>query len=208
MEPEEEKRLVDQAKHDQEAFGQLFDFYYPKILNYLVRRTGDVELSRDISSETFFRAFDRLWQFQWRAAPFSAWLYRIAINRLNGYYRQQGKRQTVSFEAWQEETGFDIAGPVDLQAELEEAEEELARHSLFLAVREELARLPLKYQEALSLKYFENRKISEIAQILGKKEGTIKSLLSRGLKKLEEKTQLPKENSIIMIGAEIRKENI
>ncbi len=203
---EEEKQLVAKAKYDREAFGCLFDFYYPKILNYLIKRTGDIELARDICSETFFRALNKLWQFQWRTLPFSAWLYKIAINELSGYYRRQGRHQTVSFEFLRETIGFESVDPADLLAELKEAEAELARHNLFLAVRAELSKLPLKYQEVISLKYFENKKISEISQILGKKEGTVKSLLSRGLKKLELETQPFTEKSIIITAG--LKENI
>lgn len=207
MELEEEKKLVIQAKHDREAFGRLFDLYYPKILNYLVRRTGDVELARDISSETFFRALNKLWQFEWRSIPFSAWLYRIAINELNGYYRRSIKSRTVSLNHLQEDTGFEVVDSANLLLEIEEAETELERHNLFLSVRQKLEKIPLKYQEVISLKYFENKKISEISLILGKKEGTIKSLLSRGLKKLEITLQ-PFENTDIVLEQDTNTKNI
>jgi RNA polymerase sigma-70 factor (ECF subfamily) len=46
--------------------------------------------------------------------------------------------------------------------------------------------LPVKYQEVLSLRYFEKKSIAEISQIMSKRPGTIKSLLSRGTKKLRE----------------------
>lgn len=207
MEIEEEKQLVARAKYDRETFGRLFDFYYPKILNYLIRRTGDVELARDLSSETFFRALDKFWQFKWRSIPFSAWIFKIATNELNGYYRKSVKTNTLSLDFLQENSGFEITDNFDLLAELSAAEEELARHNLFLSVRKELVKLPLKYQEVISLKYFENKKIKEISQILGKKEGTIKSLLSRGLKSLSINMQPITEDSVIL-RANINQENI
>lgn len=204
---EEEKQLVARAQNDPAVFGCLFDENYSKILNYLIRRTGNVELAEDICSETFHKALAKLWQFSWRSIPFSAWLYRIAINELNGYYHKQAKYKAISFETLSAETGFDIPGSSNILNELKEAEEELARHELFLSVRKELVKLPLKYQEVLSLKYFENKKIAEIAVILGKKEGTIKSLISRGLAKLESKLQPSDKNSIIDIAA-VKIENI
>ncbi len=198
MELEEEKQLVAQAKHDREAFGRLFDLYYPKILNYLARRTGDIELAKDIGSETFFRALDKLWQFEWRSISFSAWLFKIAINELNGHYRRSIKSSIISLDFLRESSSFEVIDDFDLAAELIDAEEELARHNLFLAVRGKLAELPLKYQEVIGLKYFEKKKISEISEILDKKEGTVKSLLARGLRKLSAKMQPFDENGVIV----------
>jgi RNA polymerase sigma-70 factor (ECF subfamily) len=48
-----------------------------------------------------------------------------------------------------------------------------------------IIKLPSIYQEVISLKYFEKKQINEICIILGKREGTVKSLLNRGLKKLK-----------------------
>ena len=60
-------------------------------------------------------------------------------------------------------------------------------HQKFLKVQKVVQQLPEKYQEVISLKYFEQLTIKEIAVILKKKEGTVKSLLSRGLKRLRDK---------------------
>jgi RNA polymerase sigma-70 factor (ECF subfamily) len=54
----------------------------------------------------------------------------------------------------------------------------------FMAVQQQLLRMDIKYQEVISLRFFEEKSIKEIADILGKNEGTVKSLLSRGLDKL------------------------
>ena len=72
--------------------------------------------------------------------------------------------------------------PID---EVIEAEEELRRHEDFLLLHENIAKLSIKYQEAITLRFFENKQIKEIAEILGKREGTVKSLLHRGLEKLK-----------------------
>jgi len=72
--------------------------------------------------------------------------------------------------------------PID---EVIEAEEELRRHEDFLLLHENISKLPIKYQDVITLRFFENKQIKEIGEILGKREGTIKSLLHRGLKKLK-----------------------
>ncbi len=74
-----------------------------------------------------------------------------------------------------------------LQEDRIEYEKELQKHDQFLIVVKELKTLPIKYQEVISLKYFEGKENKEIAEILLIKEGTLKSLLSRGLEKLREK---------------------
>jgi len=69
--------------------------------------------------------------------------------------------------------------------EVIEAEEKLRRHEDFLLLHENISKLPIKYQDVITLRFFENKQIKEIGEILGKREGTIKSLLHRGLKKLK-----------------------
>jgi len=70
------------------------------------------------------------------------------------------------------------------EAQVLEAEEELKRYADFLILHESIAKLPVKYQEVITLRYFENKQIKDIAEILGRREGTIKSWLHRGLEKL------------------------
>jgi RNA polymerase sigma-70 factor (ECF subfamily) len=56
----------------------------------------------------------------------------------------------------------------------------MEKHDDFLDLQNCIARLPLKYQEAIALRYFEDKDVREVARILGKSEGTVKSLLHRG----------------------------
>ena len=76
---------------------------------------------------------------------------------------------------------------VDPSTTLEEKsclEKELQQHKDFMAVQQAITQLPVYYQEVLCLRYFEGKNIKEIALILNKRAGTIKSLLSRGIEKL------------------------
>lgn len=185
MELPSERELVRRAASDAAAFAELYDHYYPPILNYCVRRTGNVETGHDLAAETFLKALKHLGSFRWLGIPFSAWLYRIATNEVNGYFRR-GKHQAVSLEALREAGGFDPAGPDDPEAELLQAEETLQRHQLFLHCQRLIAGLPLHYQEVLALRFLDGKQLKEISVILGKREGTIKSLLHRGLKELKQ----------------------
>ncbi|MEW6540999.1 MAG: RNA polymerase sigma factor [Bacillota bacterium] len=180
---EAEKELVARARHCPEAFGRLYDQNYPALLNYCLRRTGDVELAQDITAETFVKALRNIGRFEWQGGSFSAWLYRIAGNELADYYRK-GAYKAVSLEYLRESQEFEPAALHELDAELIAAQEELARHQEFLACRRQIGRLPLKYQEVIALRFWAGKSHKEIAEILGKPEGTVKSLLHRGLERL------------------------
>ena len=90
--------------------------------------------------------------------------------------------------------------------EMMEAQEKLQQHADFLSCQRLVSELDLKYQEVLSLRFFERKEIKEIGEILGKSEGTIKSLLHRGLKKLRDQmtggveTQPLTESRIVEVG--------
>ena len=80
----DEAELVERARTQPEAFGHLYDRYYGVVLNYVFRRTLDVALAEELTSNTFFNALRALGVYENRG-KFLAWLYRIAGNevRLN-----------------------------------------------------------------------------------------------------------------------------
>jgi RNA polymerase sigma-70 factor (ECF subfamily) len=185
MDLNEERELVRQAQKAPDAFAELYDQYYPKIFGYVLRRTANLEAAQDITSETFLKALGKLWQFRWRNVPFSSWLYRIATNEVNQYFRKAEYKKSISMEELQEQ-GFELISPHDPESALIEAQEKLKQYQDFLEIQEKILRLPAKYQEIIALRFFEQKQIKEISEILGKKEGTVKSLLHRAVEKLRE----------------------
>jgi RNA polymerase sigma-70 factor (ECF subfamily) len=131
-----------------------------------------------LTSETFFKALTKLGTFRWQNVPFSAWLYRIAGNEIADHFRKR-KYRVVSIDK--------VSAPVSKSnplAEFIKAEKEVKKHKDFLVIQAEISKLPFKYQEVITLRFFEKKKIREISEILGKREGTVKSLIHRGLAKL------------------------
>lgn len=181
---EEEQTLIEQAKSDPQSFGILFDNYYQKITNYILHRVGDIETAQEISSITFFKAWQSVPKYEVRGLPFSAWLYRIASNEVNTYFRKK-KYHPLSLDALFEDSNFEIPSDVDIEKDMLEYEDALSRHDDFKLMSRLLKSLPTRYQEVTSLRFFEKKSIDEIAGITGKKTGTVKSLLSRGTKKLQ-----------------------
>lgn len=187
MDLKEEKEIVKKAQKDPEVFAELYDEYEPRIFGYILKRTANFEIAQDITSETFFKALKKLWQFRWRNISFGAWLYKIANSEIANYYRKN--RYLVSLEILQNEKGFEPIALHNPETEFLEAQEKLKQHQDFLKIQAKIAQLPIKYQEVITLRFFEKKKISEICGILGKKEGTVKSLLHRGLERLREEME-------------------
>lgn len=180
MDLEQEKHLVERAKSDIEAFGELYDRYYSPILGYALKRTASIEVAQDVTSEVFFKALNKLRQFQWRGIPFSAWLYRIANNEIANHFRRNGRRP-LGLDSISNATA---SSEPSSESGLLAAEDELKKCEDFLVLQENMAKLPTRYQEVIALRFFENKRIHEIAEIFGKREGTVKSLLHRGLERL------------------------
>jgi len=88
-------------------------------------------------------------------------------------------------EILRDEQGFEPVALHNPETEFLEAQEKLKQHQDFLKIQEKISKLSIKYQEVITLRFFEKKKLKEISEILGKKEGTIKSLLHRGLEKLK-----------------------
>lgn len=191
MNVDDERRIIEQARTDPEAFGVIFDEYYAKILAYMIRRTGSVVFAQEIVSETFIKALRGLPKFQWKGVSIEAWLFRIAINEMRMHFRHNAP--IASLEELYQREGFEVQSDYDLAEEATEAQERLERHEQFIRARQLLMSLPAKYQDALLLRFIEHKKIEEIAHILDKKEGTVKSLISRGLLRL--RTELTKKPS-------------
>ena len=177
----EEILLIENAKSDPESFGKLYDKYYDQIYRFCLHRTANIDVAQDITSEVFTKVLKKLWMFRWKNVAFSAWLFKIANNEINSFYRKN-KHSFVDIDDYSEKIpDEDKVADFNLNAE----EKELSEKKTFLSLHNSIKKLDLKYQEVIVLKYFEDKQIKEISEILGKSEGTVKSLLHRGIKNLK-----------------------
>jgi len=184
MDLSKEKEIINEAKKNPEAFGLLYDKYYQPIFSYVLKRTANLELAQDLTSQTFFKALKGLGNFRWQNIPFSSWLYRIATNEVNSFYRKHKKFIQISLEEIPE-----IPSKDNPDEELKMAEKELKSKEEFIKLHQSISKLDLIYQTVITLRFFDKKKISEIGQILGKPEGTIKSQIHRALKELKKLIQ-------------------
>jgi RNA polymerase sigma-70 factor, ECF subfamily len=179
-----EAELLKNIRTKPEIFSELFKLYYRPIFGYILRRSGNFDDTADIAAETFLKAFQHVHNFKYTGISVKVWLYRIATNEVNLYFRHKKKYNSI-FEriSLEDKKVFESY----IADDRKEIESELQRHDQFLIILRELKKLPLKYQEVISLRYFEGKDNKEIVDILDINEGTLKSLLSRGLEKLRQK---------------------
>jgi RNA polymerase sigma-70 factor (ECF subfamily) len=172
-----EAELVTQAKHDQAAFGVLYERYAGKIYNYIYYRTGNHHDAEDLTARTFQRALSSIGRYKQRGAPFSAWLYRIAHNLVANWHRDRSRRRVIALDEVELSTPHNAPEPT--------AERNEARRRLLAIIR----RLPPERQDLLILKFVERMSNTEIGRILGRSEGAIKSLYHRTLLALRDELE-------------------
>lgn len=166
-----EESLLEKAKNNPHAFGPLYEKYFDRIYNYLLRQTDDEDLAGDLCSQTFVNALNHLKKYEFRGVPFSAWLYKIACNEVNKHYRQSKGKKIFSIEE------------IRIK-ELMETSEDSWDETLIARLIEFMKDLPVDMLQVLELRFYEDRDFKEIAYILDITESGAKMRTYRALDKL------------------------
>ena len=168
--------LVRRARNDREAFGQLYDLFYPKIFRYCVRRLFSREMAEDVTSEIFLSVAKHIGSFAGDTEEdFQRWVYRIATNEINATIRRMKRHEELLESAVHSgavHSGSGPGGPDNLDA--------LDWPMLSRAIR----RLKPREQTIIALRFFEQMSHEQIAGVLKRRPGAVRVALSRALKKL------------------------
>ena len=159
---EDDTKLVDAARGDGAAFARLYDRYYPRIFNYVMRTLMNVEAAEDVTSETFLKALRSLHRFKGTKGSFSAWLYRIASNAMMDHFRRNARNPVAVEDEYLQNGRLFKNAAAYLKHPDEQAQELEEYRNLHRAIR----KIQPKYQQALILFYFEEKSHKEIARIL------------------------------------------
>lgn len=160
-----ESALIDQARREPAAFGELYRMHHAAIAGYVFRRVGDEHVTEDLVADVFVTALQYLPRFRARGVPLRAWLYRIASNRVNRWVRREWRRMPEP-----------LGGAHQAPTNGEDPEAALARER----ARRALLEVSPKFQAVLALHYLEGLPVEQVATTLGLRTGTVKSRLSRG----------------------------
>src|ERR671927_603008 len=168
------RRAVERAQQgDRDALEELYLLHFDRIYSYLHMSVGNRHDAEDLTTQTFLKMLESIGKFRWRSAPFSAWLFRIAHNLAMDHFR--------ATKRWQPEEEVPEPDPGEASAAEEEALESIGRKSML----ELIENLSPEQQQVLTLKFVFNFPNAEVATILGKTEGAIKSLQHRALVSLQ-----------------------
>jgi RNA polymerase sigma-70 factor, ECF subfamily len=158
---------------DREALEELYLIHFDRIYSYLHVSVGNRHDAEDLTTQTFLKMLEKIGTFKWQSAPFSAWLFRIAHNLAMDHFRARRR--------WQpEEEVPEPPGEEEPSAELT-AMKVIGRESMLKLIEH----LSPEQQQVLTLKFVFNLPNAEVAAILDKSEGAIKSLQHRALVSLE-----------------------
>lgn len=170
MEIDNEQQIIEKAKANPAGFEPLYTTYYERILRFVYKRMEDVEDSRDVTAMVFIKALSSIGKYQHQGLPFSSWLYRIAINEVNLFYRRTKKVRVISLD----EKG--LRGMANETEGLSKEDLAALKRALLYLSEEELL--------IIELRFFEERPFSQVAQILDITENNAKVKTYRILDKL------------------------
>jgi len=180
--PERVRTLVERAQQgDRDALEELYLIYFDRIYSYLHMSVGNRHDAEDLTTQTFLKMLESIGKFRFQAAPFSAWLFRIAHNLAMDHFRAARR--------WQPEEEV----PEPLGSEEVSAEEEALQAIGQKSMLELIEGLSPEQQQVLTLKFVFNFGNGEAATILGKTEGAVKSLQHRALASLQKQLKRAKK---------------
>ena len=145
--------------------------HYRNIYNYCFRKTGNQEIAEDLTQETFIKLIRSIHHFRF-TGKFTNYLFTIAVNTCNDYYR----------------TSKDVYKDVDINYQVDDLKkpvEQIIQKEMEIRIKKAINSLPTIQKDALILFYYHDIKVKDIAKIMNANISTTKSRLKQGRDKLE-----------------------
>ena len=162
-------------KQDREAWSTIYDQFYPRVYAFLMTRLHDSMLAEDLASDVFVNALKAISTYEERGLELTAWLFRIAHNRLIDHYRRSAIRQSTSLDEYEQgeaTTGFPSTNPDGIDPDK-------------IDIENALRTLADDQRQVVHLRFVEGLTSSEVAAVLSKSLASVKILQHRALKALK-----------------------
>ena len=177
MDSSEDQQVINAVMNgDVNAYSILVRQYQKPIFNLMYRVTGSSEDAKDLTQETFIKAYEKLDHFR-MGARFFPWLYTIGYNHARNFVQRGKPFQQSSDEDFEKYAGVDYPS---------QQEERVLAQIDFLRIYQALEQLPMDYREAVILHYHEGLSMEDIATALQLSISGAKMRVHRGIKKLRE----------------------
>lgn len=171
--------LIERARSDPNAFAELYLRHYESVFKYCAHRLFESHSAEEVTSTVFFKVMHNLDSFEGTEIDFRNWLLRIATNSVNDFLRDAQKRKEILQKA---------AININTQSNIAiDCDEKLLEKKAFL--QKAILSLKPKYQSVITLHFFENMKLTEIAACLEKNPSTVRTWLDRACEKLRKKLE-------------------
>lgn len=175
--------LIERAKlGDSEAFTEIYENNYSRIYSYIYYRVDSQEIAEDLASDVFVRLVKGIHTYRDKGRPIIAWLYTIAGNLVRDYYRKHGRIQLMPIDDREIVSYHDPAHQIDLDISIKQLKSAI-RH------------LTADQAQVIILKFIDGLSNRNIANVMGKPEGSIKSLQHRALRSLRKTLEQPKNKA-------------
>lgn len=186
--------LIVRARTDREAFGRLYDAYYPRIYRYCLRRLFVQAAAEDATADVFLRVASKMRAFGGTTEEdFRRWLYKIATNEANAQIRR-GQRRTALLEAAARSGALRSAAPSQGSSTGLDSLDWPVLHQAILE-------LELREQAMIVLRFFEQMSHEQIAGVLDERPTTVRVALHRALEKLRRKFKIDDVDPVTKSGS-------
>ena len=166
--------LIAKARQEPAAFARLYRRHYDAVFRYCLHRLFGRQTAEDVTSAVFLSVIENFHRFKGNEQQFRNWLYKIATNAVNNHLRKTLRRDGLLKTACEQAK----SRTTDCKSPTDKADESLA------LLKRAMFELRPRYQTIIALRFFENLKLTEIAEALGSSPGTVRSQLARALVKL------------------------
>lgn len=158
-------------KGEVEKFANLYELYVQKIYSFIFYKLMDKETAEDLTSDTFMKALNRIKNYDAQKSAFNTWLFNIARNTVIDHFRIHKNHKDIN-DVWELSSLENIEKNLDLTLKHE-------------TLHQNLKKLSAKNREILMMRFWQDLSFREIAEILGKSEGSVKMQTSRAVKQLK-----------------------
>jgi RNA polymerase sigma-70 factor (ECF subfamily) len=172
--------LVVQARHDRDAFGQLYDLIYPPVFRYCIRRMGHRSLAEDVTSTVFLNVAEKIAGFPGQTfQDFRRWVFTITTNEMNATFRKTARRRSLLIDAAQSER---LGSSQRLSGET--SDDSVNASFEIDCVQAAIMRLPERDQSIITLRYFSELPYEDIAHILDISAGAARTAAKRAIDRI------------------------
>jgi RNA polymerase sigma-70 factor (ECF subfamily) len=165
-------------ENDHDLFIEFYEKYKNKLFNYLMYRLNfNKELSEDLLMDIILKAYEKFSSYNQEKGSFKNWIFTIAHNHLLNHWRDQNKKKTIDIEAVQFNEKLTVEGKIT---------ENVDKRIEMDYIQKIFAMMSKKNSELLILKYINDFNNKEIAKILKKREGAVRTSLTRAVSQFKE----------------------